>query len=90
MPPSTSGEFLFFSFFLLIRPTDPISGNAFDSKRKKKGDGLIDFGILGVHKYTTTLLGLAGSLLPRPPSDTPREGGMGQERAYNRFNASAG
>ena len=24
-------------FFLLIRPTDPISGNAFDPKRKKKG-----------------------------------------------------
>ena len=35
-------------------------------------------------------LGLAGSLLPRPPSDTPREGEMGQEKAYNRFNASAG
>ena len=40
-----------------IRPTDP-SGNAFDSKRKRKGDGLIDFGILGVNKYTTTLFGV--------------------------------
>ena len=29
-------------------------------------------------------LGFAGSLLPRPPSDTLREGGMGQEKAYNR------
>ena len=26
-------------FFLEIRPTDPISGNAFDDKRKKKGGG---------------------------------------------------
>ena len=81
----------FFSFFLLIRPNDLISGNAFDSKRKKKGDGLIDFGILGVHKYTTTLFGARWVfILPGPPSDTPREGGMGQEKAYNRFNASAG
>ena len=30
-------------FFFSIRPTDPISGNAFDAKRKKKwgGDGVI-------------------------------------------------
>ena len=28
--------FLRFSFFS-IRPTDPISGNAFDAKRKKRG-----------------------------------------------------
>ena len=44
-------------FFFSIRPTDP-SGNAFDSKRKRKGDGLIDFGILGVNKYTTTRFGV--------------------------------
>ena len=32
----------FLGFFFSIRPTDPISGNAFDGKRtKKKGDGLI-------------------------------------------------
>ena len=30
------------------------------------------------------------SVLPRPLSDTLREGGMGQEKVYNRFNASAG
>ena len=29
-----------FVFFFSIRPTDPISGNAFDAKRKK-GKGLI-------------------------------------------------
>ena len=29
-----------FCFFFSIRPTDPISGNAFDGKRRKKGDGL--------------------------------------------------
>ena len=27
----------FLWFFFLIQPTDPISGNAFDAKRKKKG-----------------------------------------------------
>ena len=32
--------FFFLSFFFSIRPTDPISGNAFDGKRRKKGDGL--------------------------------------------------
>ena len=32
--------FLFFGFFFSIRLTDPISGNAFDGKRRKKGDGL--------------------------------------------------
>ena len=26
-------------FFFSIRPTDPISGNAFDAKRKKSGGG---------------------------------------------------
>ena len=31
----------FFYYFFSIRPTDPISGNAFDGKRRKKGDGLI-------------------------------------------------
>ena len=30
----------FFVCFFSIRPTDPISGNAFDAKRKK-GEGLI-------------------------------------------------
>ena len=29
-----------FSLFFSIRATDPISGNAFDAKRKKEGDGL--------------------------------------------------
>ena len=28
-------------FFFWIRPTDPISGNAFDGKQRKKGDGLM-------------------------------------------------
>ena len=36
----------FLGFFFSIRPTDPISGNAFDGKRKKKkkggGDGLTE------------------------------------------------
>ena len=27
----------FFRFFFPIRPTEPISGNAFDAKRKKRG-----------------------------------------------------
>ena len=35
----TTCEFFFLGFFS-IRPTDPISGNAFDTKRKKRGDGL--------------------------------------------------
>ena len=31
----------FLDFFFSFRPTDPISGNAFDGKQnKKKGDGL--------------------------------------------------
>ena len=30
----------FFRFFFSIRPTDPISGNAFDGKRTKKGSSL--------------------------------------------------
>ena len=30
----------FVRFFFSIRPTHPISGNAFDGKRRKKGDGL--------------------------------------------------
>ena len=35
--------FLGFLFFFSIRPTDPISGNAFDGKRrKKKGDSLLE------------------------------------------------
>ena len=34
----TSRDF-FFRFFFSIQPTDPISGNAFDAKRKKKGNG---------------------------------------------------
>ena len=50
--------FFFKGFFVSIRPTDPISGSAFDSKPKRKGDGLIDFGVLGVNKYTTTLFGV--------------------------------
>ena len=33
----------FLGFFFLIRPTDPISGNAFDGKQKKKGDDLNRF-----------------------------------------------
>ena len=33
-------DFFTFFFFQSDRPTDPISGNAFDAKRKKKGDGL--------------------------------------------------
>ena len=39
---STSCDFFlsFFFFFQSDRPTDPISGNAFDAKRKKKGMGL--------------------------------------------------
>ena len=32
--------FFFVGFFFSIRPTDPISGNEFDGKRRKKGDGL--------------------------------------------------
>ena len=51
-------NFFFFKVFFSIPLTDPISGNAFDSKRKRKGDGLIDFGILGVSEYTTTLFGV--------------------------------
>ena len=30
---------IFLGFFFSIRPTDPISGNAFDGKRKKKKGG---------------------------------------------------
>ena len=33
---------IFLSFFFSIRQTDPISGNGFDAKRKKRGDGLMD------------------------------------------------
>ena len=33
--------FFFPGFFFSIRPTDPISGNAFDAKRKKKRNSLI-------------------------------------------------
>ena len=33
-------NFLFSFLFFSIPPTDPISGNAFDAKRKKRGDGL--------------------------------------------------
>ena len=32
--------FFLFSFFFFFNPTDPISGNAFDAKRRKKRDGL--------------------------------------------------
>ena len=32
----TSYDF-FLGFFFSIRPTDPISGNAFDAKRRKRG-----------------------------------------------------
>ena len=39
----------FFFRFFSIRPTDPISGNAFDGKQKKKGDGLR---VLAVMKLT--------------------------------------
>ena len=35
-------NFFFLGFFFSIRPTDPISGKAFDAKRKKGGDGLIN------------------------------------------------
>ena len=31
---------IFFRFLFSVRPPDPILGNAFDAKRKKKGDGL--------------------------------------------------
>ena len=34
------GGFFFF-FFFLIRPIDPLSGKAFDAKRKKKGMALV-------------------------------------------------
>ena len=30
----------FLGFLFSIRPTDPISGNAFDGRQKKKGDAL--------------------------------------------------
>ena len=41
-PPIPRLLMIFFRlFFLSIRPTEPISGNAFEAKRKKKGDGLI-------------------------------------------------
>ena len=30
----------FYVFFFTIRPTDPISGNAFDAKRKQKKGGM--------------------------------------------------
>ena len=33
-------DFFFRFFFFSIRPTDPISGNAFDGKQKKRGNGL--------------------------------------------------
>ena len=33
-------DFFTFFFFQSDRPTNPISGNAFDAKRKKKGMGL--------------------------------------------------
>ena len=36
----TTCDFLY-RFFFSIRPTDPISGNAFDAKREKNRDGLI-------------------------------------------------
>ena len=32
---------IFFKFFFSIRPTDSISGNAFDTNRKKRGDVLM-------------------------------------------------
>ena len=35
----------FFRFFFSIRPTDPISRNAFDGKQKKK-DGLMEFPLM--------------------------------------------
>ena len=31
----------FLGFFFSIRPTDPISGNEFDGKQKKNGNGLM-------------------------------------------------
>ena len=33
----TSCDFFFSFFFFSMRPTDPISGNAFDGKRRRKG-----------------------------------------------------
>ena len=36
-PPIPRLLVIFFKVFFSIRPTDPISGNAFDAKRKKKG-----------------------------------------------------
>ena len=57
----------FFKVCFSIRPTDPISGNAFDAKRKKKGDGhnlklhkrkhsdFTDFTVLSVWKILLSL-----------------------------------
>ena len=49
----TTCDFFLGFFFFLIRPTDPISANAFDAKRKKKG---------GRGGFKVTLLGILKGL----------------------------
>ena len=46
------------SLFFSIRPTDPISGNAFDVKRKKKGDGLklLTYYFENIQAHITTVI----------------------------------
>ena len=53
--------------------------------------GRMVFNIISYYLNTQQLsLGFSGSLLPRPPRDTLREGGMGQEKLTIVFNALAG
>ena len=66
-PPIPRLLVIFFKVFFAIRPTDPISGNAFDAKRKKKGDShnlklhkrkhsdFTDFTVLSVWKILLSL-----------------------------------
>ena len=44
-------DIFFFRFFFSIRPTDPISGNAFDGKRKKKKRGWPKRYVLEMFKF---------------------------------------
>ena len=45
----------FLAFFFSIRATDPISGNAFDGKRKqKKGDGLAYLNRFPTNKFNAS------------------------------------